>query len=109
MDFQDAGCTSGYYSEVPVRALWGFFNNLRLPAAPKYRCVPVYFPLMFRIDAHKYSMENKPNTGVLQRHRQVAFPHPSSVLEVHSDWHLHASTPPKGNCLCTLGASRVRT
>lgn len=65
MDFQDAGYTSGYYSEVPVRALWGFLNNLWLPAALEYRCVPLYFPLMLRIDAYKYSTENKPNTGVL--------------------------------------------
>ena len=102
MDFQDTGCVSEYYSEVPARALWGFLNYLCLPAAPKYRCVRVYNPLMISIHAYKYAMENKRSTRVLKRHGQVAFPHSSSILEVHSNWHLSASTAMKGNCLYVL-------
>lgn len=51
MDFQDKGCMSEYYREVPARALQGFLNYLCLPAAPKYRCVCVYNPLMISIPA----------------------------------------------------------
>lgn len=102
MDFQDTGCMSDYYSEVPVRALRGFLNYLCLPAALKYRCVHVYNPLMISIHACKYATENKSNKRVLKRHRQIAFPHSSSLLGVHSKWHLNASVPMKGNCLYVL-------
>lgn len=83
MNFQDTGCMSESYSEVLVRAFWGLLNYLCLPAALKYRCVHLYNPLMISIHAYKYAMESKPNTRVLRKHGQVAFPHSSSILEVH--------------------------
>lgn len=54
MDFQDTGCMSEYYSEVPVRALRGFLNYLCVPTAPEYRCVHVNNPLMISIHAYKH-------------------------------------------------------
>lgn len=86
MNFQDTGCMSESYSEVLVRAFWGLLNYLCLPAALKYRCVHLYNPLMISIHAYKYAMESKPNTRVLRKHGQVAFPHSSSILEVHGIW-----------------------
>lgn len=91
-----------YYSEVLARALWGFLNYLCLPAALKYRGVCVYNPLMISIHAYKYATENQPDRSVLERHREIAFPHPSLISEVHSNWHLSASLPMKGNCFCVL-------
>lgn len=88
--------------EVLVKAFWELLNYLCLPAALKYRCVHLYNPLMISVHAYKYAMENKSNTRVLSKHGQVAFPHSSSILEVHFKWHLSASALTKGSCLYVL-------